>query len=380
MIRILFVDADTTVLHDLEQRLRPHHDDWDLHFASSAAAALGELATATFDVVVTDAIDGETLTNGETLLTRVRTDQPATVRIVLSRDGLAPTSASLAHQVLQKPCDPHLVRSVIIRSIELRNRLSDPAMLEVLGSLKSLPSPSTALVELRRVLDEPDVDTSKVGRVVSTDVGMTTKLLQIVNSSFYALSRTVEDPAEAVRLLGAHLVGEILLAVGLLDAVAARDSASEQQLQSLRDRSVARADLASTLAERAGRAPAVIRRVWNGAFLLDIGRMLLLGTEHEHDPEAARLHATIGGALLAMWGLPQQLVETVAMSDVAPQPSSGETQLYAWLANRFLDETDDETGEETGDETGEALASVIRWTGLSSVDLSQYRRSPAPAV
>lgn len=384
MIRLLFVDGDAKYLAELEQRLHPHHDEWDMHFANSAAAALDQIASTTFDVIVADAVDAETLTDGTTLLAHLASVQPATVRIVMSRDGLAPTYASKAHQVLPKPCDPPLLRSVILRSIELRARLSDPEVLAILGSLKSLPSPSTAMLELQRVLDQADVDTAKVAKVVSTDVAMSTKLLQIVNSSFYGLSRTVDDPAEAVRLLGAHLVGEILLTVGLLDAVAGRDAALEDQLQAMRDRSIARADLASALAERAGRASTVVRRVWNGAFLLDIGKMLLLGTDHEHDPEAERLHATIGGALLAMWGLPQQLVETVAMSDLPPQASSGETLLYAWLASAFLTvEPDSSDGSDAADDTAsvaraELTASVQRWAGLASADLSSFRPQPAP--
>lgn len=384
MIRLLFVDGDAKYLAELEQRLHPHHDEWDMHFANGAAAALDQIASTTFDVIVADAVDAETLTDGTTLLAHLASVQPATVRIVMSRDGLAPTYASKAHQVLPKPCDPPLLRSVILRSIELRARLSDPEVLAILGSLKSLPSPSTAMLELQRVLDQADVDTAKVAKVVSTDVAMSTKLLQIVNSSFYGLSRTVDDPAEAVRLLGAHLVGEILLTVGLLDAVAGRDAALEDQLQAMRDRSIARADLASALAERAGRASTVVRRVWNGAFLLDIGKMLLLGTDHEHDPEAERLHATIGGALLAMWGLPQQLVETVAMSDLPPQASSGETLLYAWLASAFLTvEPDSSDGSDAADDAAsvaraELTASVQRWAGLASADLSSFRPQPAP--
>ncbi len=388
MIRVLFVDGDASVLADLEQRLRPHHHEWDMHFAHGAHAAVDQIAATSFDVIVADVTDAESPVEGTTLLAHLMSVQPATVRIVMSRDGLAPTFASRAHQVLPKPCDSHLLRLVILRSIELRARLSDPEVLEILGSLKSLPSPSTAMLELRRELDAPDVDAKKVGHVVSTDVAMTTKLLQIVNSSFYGLSRTVEDPAEAVRLLGANLVGEILLTVGLLDAVAARDPELEAQLQSMRDRSIARADLASTLAERAGRATAVVRRVWNGAFLLDIGHMLLLGTAHEHDPEAERLHATIGGALLAMWGLPQQLVETVAMSDLAPQAMSGEMHLYSWLASKFLtpaepvaaddsahDAHDADAGETGASSEADAqlITSVIRWAGLASANLSEYR-------
>jgi len=157
--------------------------------------------------------------------------------------------------------------------------------------------------------------------------------------------------------------------------LASRDKALESQLQSMRDRSVARADLASALAERAGRASTVVRRVWNGAFLLDIGHMLLLGTDHEHDPEAERLHATIGGALLAMWGLPQQLVETVAMSDLAPQASSSEPHLYAWLAAAFLQEGA-ATGAGTPVEESDLVHSVIRWAGLASANLSEFRKLP----
>ena len=91
MIRLLFVDGDASYLAQLEQRLHPHHDEWDTHFANGAAAALDQLASTTFDVIVADAVDAETLTDGTALLAHVATVQPATVRIVMSRDGLAPT-------------------------------------------------------------------------------------------------------------------------------------------------------------------------------------------------------------------------------------------------------------------------------------------------
>jgi HD-like signal output (HDOD) protein len=384
MIRLLIVDGDPTFLADLERRLQPHRAEWDMHFTGDAPGAIEQIATTSFDVIVADAEVGGTITDGLALLAHAKSAQPAAVRIVMSSGGAAPSYSSLVHQVLPKPCDALLLRSVILRAIELRTRLSDPEVLEILGSMPSLPSPSAAMIELRRVLDAVDVDTLKVGNVVSTDIAMSTKLLQIVNSSFYGLSRTVDDPAEAVRLLGAHLVGEVLLAAGLLDAVTSRDSSLESQLQEMRDRSIARADLASELAQRAGRATAVVRRVWNGAFMLDIGKMLLLGTEH--DAEADRLHATIGGALLAMWGLPQQLVEAVAMSDLAPQSNSSEVHLYSWLATMFLAEskslangTDGSGGDdaEARAEHDALLGSVLRWTGLASIDLAKYRGQPA---
>jgi HD-like signal output (HDOD) protein len=377
MIRMLFVSANQGFLADVEKQLQPHRE-WEVHTTSTVDAALGELGSGRFDVVVAEA--GLNTPHGGSLLVHVKETQPAAVRIVLGGEGAAHACLAVAHQVLNRPVDSIVVRSVLARSIELRSRLTDPTVLELLGSLPSLPSPSGALLELQRVLAEPEIDTMRVAKVVSSDMAMSAKLLQIVNSSYYGLSRSVEDPAESVRLLGSRLVGEILLTVGLLDAITKRGSGVDAQLTEMRDRALARADLAAALADKAGRAPVAARRVWNGAFLHDVGEMLLVGTPREHDPEMERLHATIGGALLAMWGLPPQLVEVVALGDLPPSSASSEAHLYTWLADEFLHPAVPVDGDETAAaEHSDLVASVIRWTGLASFDLSQFRSQPAAA-
>jgi HD-like signal output (HDOD) protein/CheY-like chemotaxis protein len=385
---VLVVSGSQEFLAKVEAQLRPHEREWRIEMATDAAAAITSLASGPVDVVVAEA--GLTTPDGTSLLVHVRDAHPAAVRIVLGNEGSASSCLAVAHQVLSPAVDATIVRGVILRSIELRSRLTDPTVLELLGSLPSLPSPSGALIELQQVLGEAEVDTAKVARVVATDVAMSTKLLQIVNSSYYGLSRTVDDAGEAVRLLGSRLVGEILLTVGLLDAVTKRGSAHDAELSAMRDRSLARADLAATLADKAGRATASVRRVWNGAFLHDVGAMLLVGSGVEHDSGVERLHATIGGALLAIWGLPPQLVELVAMGDLAPTAASSEAHLYSWLAGEFQREsTAEPTPSDDGTATPEAVddeaehaelvSSVIRWAGLSRIDLSVHRAHPVAA-
>lgn len=393
MIRLLVIDADAPFLADLEQRLAPQRAAWEMHFATTDTAT-ASLRDGVWDVVVADM----TLQlDGVPVLEAARTAQAAAVRIALAPPGRAVPDLTAAHQLLPHGCDAAILRSTILRSVELRSRLADARVLELLGSLPSLPSPSTAMIELQQALDAAEVDTRRVGRAVASDMAMGTKLLQIVNSSYYGLSRTVEDPAEGVRLLGARLTGEILLTVGLLDAVASRGSAVDARLDRLRERSIARADLAATLAERAGRAPMLVRRVWNGAFLLDIGEMLLVGTEHEADASITALRATIGGALLEMWGLPHHLVEIVALSDLTPERSTSEAVHYAWLASEFIarrdpvanTDADGEAAANAGADTEtaagphpadpELVSSVLRWAGLASIDLSDLLPEPARA-
>ncbi len=377
MIHVLVIDHDPISLASLEQKLAPQRGEWALEFRSDEPSA-ADLAGTPWDVVVADT--AARAADGQTMLALVKSALPSAVRIALAADAGALATLGTAHQVLPRPVDAGLLRLTIRRSVDLRARLADPKVLEIIGSLPSLPSPSTAMLELQQALDSISIDLNRVSRVVSSDVAMTTKLLQIINSSFYGLRRTVEDPAEAVRLLGPQLVGEILLTVGLLDAVTSRSPEVEQRLRSSRDRSLARADLAANLADMAGRAPAVVRRVWNATFLVDVGSMLLVGTDREAEPGIEQFHAVIGASLLAMWGLPPNLVEAVALSDQTPESTSPESVLYGWLANAFLS-TSDLSASDTVDGASAAptvdeqlLGSVVRWTGLSSADLTSYRQ------
>src|SRR5690242_19539811 len=52
--RILFVDDDPPLLSGLSKALRKYRDRWAMVFAGSGEAALAEVRTAGFDVVVSD--------------------------------------------------------------------------------------------------------------------------------------------------------------------------------------------------------------------------------------------------------------------------------------------------------------------------------------
>ena len=119
--RILFVDDDHGVLRSLQTVMRKHRDRWDTVFVASGELALAALAEGPFDVVVSDLrMPGM---GGQALLQRVKDDYPSTARIVLS--GEAHSSAferalEVAHQVLEKPCAPAVLRAAIEQALARR--------------------------------------------------------------------------------------------------------------------------------------------------------------------------------------------------------------------------------------------------------------------
>ena len=80
---IIFVDDEEKVLSGLRRMLRPMRQEWDMHFALSADAALELLADLEPEVIVSDVrMPG---TDGIELLDIVRRRYPGIVRIIRLR-------------------------------------------------------------------------------------------------------------------------------------------------------------------------------------------------------------------------------------------------------------------------------------------------------
>jgi HD-like signal output (HDOD) protein/ActR/RegA family two-component response regulator len=335
---LLLVDDDPDILAGLRRVLHPRRHEWAMTFAAGGAAAVEQLDRTEFDVVVADL--RMPLMDGAELLGIVRRRQPSAVRIVLSGTNTELStvqSLPVAHQFLAKPCDPAHLRDVIERSLELRSRLNDPAVLRTLGGLSSLPSPSHTVLALQEALGRTNVDPDEVATIVGSDAGMTTKLLQVANSAFYGLPRTLDDPAEAVRLLGAPVVAEIVVSSELLNAIASRSRQVEDSLDELRGNAMCRAELASALALRAGRPVAVARRISTDALLADIGELLFVSDPSSARDLPERVRRTAGAALLATWGLPHHLVETAVLSLDIPNDDAPDGHRFTWLAAQLIE-------------------------------------------
>src|ERR1700677_167677 len=82
MIRILFVDDETRILEGIRRSMYSMRSEWEMRFATSAADALKQLATAPADVVVSDMRMAGM--DGSDLLSEIKRLYPETARFVLS--------------------------------------------------------------------------------------------------------------------------------------------------------------------------------------------------------------------------------------------------------------------------------------------------------
>ena len=86
---------------------------------------------------------------------------------------------------MQKPCErgPCAAR---LRVTRMRRVLSLPELRGVVSCVESLPALPESQRRLMLELEHPECNATTVGRIIASDVAMTAKILQLVNSAFSA--------------------------------------------------------------------------------------------------------------------------------------------------------------------------------------------------
>ena len=262
---ILFVDDEVNVLQGLRRMLRSMRCEWDMQFAESGEQALALLKKVPAEVVVTDmrmpGMDG-----GE-LLQRIKELYPHVVRIVLSGHSekeMVMKAVQSAHQYLAKPCNADALKGTITRAYALRDILRQESLRRLVSRVGSLPSLPSLYTELLEELQSPRSSTDAAGRIIARDLGMTSKVLQLVNSAFFGLPRHIETPSQAVRLLGLETVKALVLGIEVFSKFS-NDCAPYFDLQGLWSHSLTVGAVAKALAkfEKRGRTRPT-RPLWEG--------------------------------------------------------------------------------------------------------------------
>lgn len=321
MIDVLLVDDEPAVLEGLENQLRPLRDRWRMRFVLGGRAALEALDQGSYEVVVSDMrMPG---VDGLAVLERARERHPASIRLVLSGEiGSASVSRVLAvaHQVLTKPCPASRLRATIERALAVRAAVTDPTVRALVSSVGELPPAPRLWVQLGTMLKRPDVGANAIAEVLAQDPVLTARLIRLGGSISYGAGR-VASVMDAIRVLGTDALHSMVLSLEL------GSHRADPALEQIYAHGLRTALLARTLAR-----PADSDAAFSAAVMHDLGRVVLTTTRPQetrklverarrnraplHEVERAELgttHAEIGAFLLALWDMPQPLIEAVAL-------------------------------------------------------------------
>jgi putative nucleotidyltransferase with HDIG domain len=297
-----------------------------MNFVDNAEAALQALEKEPYDAVISDM--RMPLMDGAQLLEQIKQRYPDVVRMILSGQSSREAvyrSIAPAHQFLSKPCDPQELAARLEQAFTMRDLLANQSLKTVISRLRSIPSLPTLYHEVTAALrlESPSLD--KIARIISKDVGMAAKMLQLANSAFVGTSGRVHSLQQALSLIGTETVRTLVLSVHVFSQFDG-NTQIRASLPALWDHSVAVSALAQRIASSEGCAKVVVEQSFTAGLLHDIGKVVLLAempreyhqifesqTEMK-DLERQQLgctHAEVGAYLMSIWGLPLSLVHAV---------------------------------------------------------------------
>ncbi|MHC4183143.1 MAG: HDOD domain-containing protein, partial [Planctomycetota bacterium] len=219
MRKILFVDKDPKVINELRTMLGSMHQKWEMKFAMSGEEALNFMDISPFDVVVSDMRLPKM--DGAELLSTVMECYPETVRILLSNPldkEMALRSVKSVHQFLAKPCSADTINYTIERTCSLRDLLRDETLKKIVTGIRNLPSLPSLYNLIIKEMQSEEPSLKKVGRIISQDVSMSAKILQLINSAIFGLPQKITDPQQAAIYLGTDTLKALVLSIHIFSS------------------------------------------------------------------------------------------------------------------------------------------------------------------
>jgi putative nucleotidyltransferase with HDIG domain len=199
---------------------------------------------------------------------------------------------------------------------------------DLVRNVKAIASLPAVFERINVVANKPNSSLGEVAAVISKDVGLTARLLKLVNSAYFGFPSKIADITQACVVAGTRNIRQLALATSVAEVFKSIPPGI-LNMPSFWRHSVACAMASRSIAVHAGLLDP--DRYFVSGMLHDVGRLAMiqsipeefaaiLSSAHSerrlaHHVEQETLgfsHAQVGEALLAAWGLPQALADLVA--------------------------------------------------------------------
>jgi HD-like signal output (HDOD) protein len=225
------------------------------------------------------------------------------------------------------------------------------SLIDLPGKLPTVPQVAQRVIAS---LGSEDVSSAEIAELISADPVLSAKLLQLANSSYFQMARTIETVEDALRVLGLGMVRNLVLAGGLVRAFSGTTGMDLRQFwrhnlftacaaRWLAGQSRVNADLAFTLGLMHGigqlhmhqATPSAMVALDQQVHVLAHGRAAL---------EKATLgfqYCEVSAALARLWNFPPSLAEALGqipepLATPAFSPVAGLVHLGAWHSSNFI--------------------------------------------
>jgi putative nucleotidyltransferase with HDIG domain len=202
------------------------------------------------------------------------------------------------------------------------------AFFKKLEGIPDIPTLPNIVFKVNKMLEDYDVPIKELSAILEKDQAMVTKILKLVNSSFYGFRSRIHSISHAVVILGFNTVRNALVSVSIIKAFSRKEPGAGFDITDFWKHSIGVAVTSRYLSEQSKLDSP--DDCFVAGLLHDIGKVIL--AQHftklfDRVWESARVegksffeaeqellpvnHAQIGGYLTKRWQFPDSLIDTI---------------------------------------------------------------------
>lgn len=204
---------------------------------------------------------------------------------------------------------------------EVQDRLK-----KLVDKIQGLPTLPSMLNNINKMMLNPRTSAKEVAQLISSDPAITSKVLRVVNSSFYGFPNRITTVTHAIVILGFNTIKSIVLSSTIFD-VFKKDVKSSFDRQDFWKHSIGCGAAAKVLARRLGYP--TLEEIFIAGLLHDIGKIVMDQFIHDKFVDVQTMvkakdclivqaeeqllgvtHADVGAWLFEKWNLSKGLIET----------------------------------------------------------------------
>lgn len=315
---VIFVDDEPNLLSGLKRSLRRDRRSWDAEFALGGQDALRIARDRTPQAIVSDM--RMPIMDGTELLRNISAEFPETIRVVLSGEAdldAIHSVSGVCHRYFLKPMENAALANEL--DTLLAAVAANPRLLR-LTRFSCLPSPVEVITALREATGKDPFPADEVRKLILGNVALSAKVIQIANSQYFGRPQPIRSVSRAVDYIGPDSLPALLASAGFADHPA--DDRINAKLRSLDAAATAicsphpDSENSDETANDTARSAAFLQFI---PALCDIAAM--------EDGEAGNYTAEEAGFLMAVWGIPHDVVAytmSLLADPIAPGVSTPE--------------------------------------------------------
>ena len=227
-------------------------------------------------------------------------------------------------------------------------------------AMVDLPALPTVVMQVVQATEQENATTSQIEDLLIADAAITTKLLKVVNSAYFGLPRQVVNINQAIAILGMHQVRNLVMSIGVLNALASPSPRIVEVQKQFWQQSFAAASCAEQIAQMKSLPKKDMEMIFIGGLLHDVGRLFLFTLFNLPYQEVLKesiakqepltsveqrilgtTHSELGGVLAEKWNFPTPLVDMIRYHDPVPESMNSEgvycANIADWIANEIGD-------------------------------------------